>query len=114
MAESSKYKEPMSYAKTGDVIFANAGQEVELLEREVDGKLNPLFVKYRNASARIYAKNGDIVRILFECNGVVDTSNPLAAGKVICKSTERQPFYSRLRVEEPTEKIPAEPSEDII
>ncbi len=100
------YKPPIVYKQVGDEIFTNIGQEVELMEREVDGQPNSLFVKYRNANSRVWIKNGKTLRVLAEVDGVVDKDNPLATGVVVCELLERQPFYVRVRVEEPTKNVP--------
>ena len=105
------YKEPKPFAQVGDTIIVNSGQEVEFQEREIDGKPNPRFVVYRNASSRVYLKNGTPIRVLIEVGGVVDTDHPLATGKAVCGPLEQQPFFNRFRAEEPTKNIPTEPEE---
>ncbi len=103
------YKEPKPFVKVNDTILVNSGQEVELQEREIAGELNPNFVVYRNASCRVYLKNGQRLRILAEIDGVVDRDNPLAIAKAACEPLERQTIFVRTRIEPPTEDIPTEP-----
>ncbi len=103
------YKEPTTWKESGDEILTNFGQEVELQEREIDDKPNPLFQKYRNANSRVWLKNGKTLRILAEVDGVVDTANALAVVKSSCKTTEYQPVYVRVRVEK-ARVAPTDPS----
>ena len=102
------YKEPTAFKELDGTVLTNYGQEVELQEREIDDKPNPLFVKYRNASSRIWLKNGKTLRILAEVDGVVDKDNPLAVGVAQCGPLEWQSFYNRLRVEKPIAIVPTE------
>lgn len=104
------YKKPTDFKEVGDEILTNFGQEVELQEREIGGNPNPEFVKRRNANSRIFLKNSKTVRILAEIDGVVDTTNALAKIVTSCKAIQRQPVSVRVRVEEPTTKIPTNPS----
>lgn len=93
------YAPPTAYKKTSDRLFTNVGQQVELQARLIDGKPNPLFVRYRNASSRIWLKNGDTFEIYAKINGVL-VNQVLASGKASCKATKRQPIYVRVRIEE--------------
>ena len=107
------YKEPINFKQVGDEILTNFGQEVELQERKIGDELNPNFVHCRNANSRIWLKNGKTLRILAEIDGVVDKDNPLAVASSSCEKLELQPFYVRIRVEEPTINIPTDPALEI-
>ena len=122
------YKEPINFKQVGDEILTNFGQEVELKERKILGDIvdeegvptgeqgqipNPEFTKCRNANSRIWLKNGKTLRILAEIDGVVDKDNPLAVASSSCEKLELQPFYVRIRVEEPTINIPTDPALEI-
>ena len=103
------YKEPEPFVKVGDVTLVNYGQGVELQDRLIGGEPNPEFVSHRNAGCRVYVKNGVPIRILVEIGGVIYKDNPLATGVGSCGPLEQQPFFIRLRAEEPTEDIPTAP-----
>ena len=108
------YQEPTRFKESGDQIFTNFGQEVELQEREIDSKPNPEFVKRRNANSRVWLKGGKTVRILAEIDGVVDKTNALAKVVSSCKVSERQPVSVRVRLEEPSTEIPTDPALEVI
>ena len=122
------YKKATPWKQVGDVVLTNTAQEVALPERTVLGDLlddeglptgkqvqiqNPLFTKHRNASSRIWLKNGQTVRILVEIDGAVDAANPLAVGTASCGATEWQSFYVRVRQEPPQASAPIDPALEV-
>ncbi len=116
------YTPPTDYVEVGDTILTHAGKELDddqpktimVAERDEEGELtgrdveefNSLYHVHRNARSRVWLKNGNVLRILAEVNGVVDTVNPLVTVRGNCKITERQPVYVRVRLEKPTTNIP--------
>lgn len=103
------YSPPTDYQTVSGRVITNAGQEVELQVRQIDDKPNPTFVKYRNASSRLWLKDRDTFRILVEINGQILANTPLATGSVSCDADKRQPIYVRVRIEDPaTEPTEAE------
>ena len=101
------YTPPTAYVEKADRVFTRVGQEVELQARVVDGKPNPLFVKYRNASSRVWTENGDRWEVLWRRVGIAASEQVMATGISSCKALERQPIYIRVRVEEPTANLPS-------
>lgn len=106
------YKAPTNYQTANSRVITNAGQGLELQVRLIDGKPNPNFTKYRNASSRIWLKNKDAFRILVEVNGVV-LDVPLATGTASCPADKRQPVFVRVRIEDEATE-PAEPVIEVI
>ncbi len=118
------YKEPERFVKVGDVILINSGKELEddqeklvmVPERDEEGELtgrdveefNGAYHTHRNARTRVWLKNGKVLRILVEVDGVVDKVNPLAVMPSKCKVDERQSAYVRVRMEDPTTNAPTE------
>ena len=100
------YGPPTAYVETADRVFTNVGQQVELQARKVDGKPNPLFVKYRNANSRAWTENGDEWEVVWRLKGVPASEQIMATGISNCKALERQPIYVRVRIEEPTANLP--------
>ena len=104
------YKAPTDYAKISDRVLINAGVEIELLPKLLpDGKVNPDFVKYRNASSWVYLQDKDTFRILIEVNGTL-LANPLASGIASCPAGKRQAVLVRTRLQEAAEE-PIKPME---
>jgi len=108
IAVAFAYTPPIAYEEAGDRVFTNAGQTLELQARTIDGKPNPDFHKYRNASPRVWLRNGDVFRVLVELNGEV-INQSLGEGVASCAENKRQPLYVRVRLEdeadEPTEEV---------
>ncbi len=118
------YKEPEPFVKVGDTILINSGKELEddqeklvmVPERDDEGKLtgreveefNGTYHVHRNATSRVWLKNGKTLRILVEVDGLVDKDNPLTVIPIECKINERQPVYVRVRMEDPTTNTPTE------
>ncbi len=116
------YKEPEPFVQVGDTILTNSGKELEddqeklvmVPERDEEGELtgrlveefNGVYHTHRNARSRVWLPNGKVVRILVEVDGVVNKVNPLAVMPSNCKINELQPAYVRVRMEDPTTRIP--------
>jgi len=108
------YAPPTAYKKTADRVFTNVGEEVELQARLIDGKPNPLFTKYRNASSRVWTKNGDDWEVVWRRKGVLASEQVMATGVSSCKALERQPVYVRVRIEEPNRNEPTDPALEVL
>lgn len=96
------YSPPTDYQMANDRVITNAGQEVELQAMMIGDEPNPNFIKYRNASARVWLKDKDTFRILAEVNGKVLTGVPLATGTASCGALQSQPVFVRMRIEKAT------------
>ena len=107
------YTPPTSYVETGERVFTNVGQRVELQARMIDGEPNPLFVPYRNANSRAYTENGDDWEVLWRLKGIPASEQVMATGLSSCKENEYQPVYVRVRIEKATTNLPDTPVEEI-
>ncbi len=121
------YKDSKAFVEVGDTIMVNSGKELEddqpktvmVPERDEEGELtgrdvevfNSQYHIHRNSRSRVILPNGKPFRLLAEIGGVVDFVNPVAVMNSKCKVNERQPFYVRVRMEDPITNIPTAPAE---